>query len=105
MSAGNSRQGRVTADHLALGTDSTQAASHEDEATWQGDDGNDPVRDPFARHWLHRQQFINEKQATACSSALIRSVASTPQRASRQDLVRKLGRYGFSSSSLAELPV
>ena len=73
MSAGNSRQVRVTADHLALGTDSTQAASHEDEATRQGDDGNDRVRDPFARHWLHRQQFITEKQAAACSSPLIRS--------------------------------
>ena len=104
MSGGNSGKGRVTADHLALGTDSTQAASHEDEATWQ-DDGNDRVRDPFARHWLHRQQFINEKQAAASSSPVIRSVASTPHRAARQDLVWKLGLYGFSSSSLAELPV
>jgi len=103
VSAGNSRQVRVTADHLTLGTDSTQAASHEDEATWQGDDGNDRVRDSLARHWLHRQQFINDKQAAACS-VLIRSVASTPHRAGRQDLVRKLGLYGFSSSSLAELP-
>jgi hypothetical protein len=83
-----------------------QAASHEDEATWQIDDRNDRVRDPFARHWLHRHQhFINEKQAAACSSPLIHSVASTPHRAARQDLIRKLGLYGFSSSSLAELPV
>jgi hypothetical protein len=83
-----------------------QAASHEDEATWQGDDRNDRVRDPFARHWLHRHQHsINEKQAAVCSSALIGSVASTPHRAARQDLVWKLGLYGFASSCLAELPV
>lgn len=82
-----------------------QAASHEDEATWQGDDRNDRVRDPSASHWLHRQQFINEKHAAACNPSLIGSVASSPHRAARQDLVRKLGLYGFSSSSLAELPV
>jgi hypothetical protein len=102
---GPQRRGHVTADHLAHGTDSMQAASHEDEVTWQGDDRNDRVRDPFARHWLHRKHFINEKHAAACSSALIRSVASTPHRAARQDLVWKLGLYGFTPSSLAELPV
>jgi hypothetical protein len=104
-SGGNSGKGCVTAIAWALGTDLTQAASHEDEATWQGDDGNDRVRDPFACHWMHRQQFINEKHAAACSSALIRSVAGTPHRAARQDRLRKLGLYCFSSSSLAELPV
>ena len=100
-------RGRAARDDRALfhGTAGEHNASHEDEATRQGDDRSDRVRDPFARHWLHRRHFINEKQAAACTTSLIGSVASTPHRAARQDRVRKLGLYGFSSSSVAELPV